>query len=424
MKYLEIKKLSDIIEIVRRSLPNEKIKIICEISQPKETHGNLWFTLKDKTGCIKAVIFQDKLKKIKDKFKDGDKVNVKGKLKLFNSGTINFIVSKIKKTEGKGDVHKLIEETKKKFEKKGYFLKIHKLKIHKFLKKILLVTSKESKARKDFISILKKNKSKIICDLLNVEVGKNCPTSICPKLKKINKRYDLVVITRGGGTDEELFGFSKPKIIEFIYSFDQPVLSAIGHQPDKPLLDLVADAVAPTPTGAAQYIIDLNKSYIRKINFIKNELNRKLANIQLKRIKKIRLLKTNLFENRNSISNEMNKIKNNYWRLLTKIPNDNFKKINDIKNLFNQNKIIFDRIKLNFKNKLKTDLTKYIMDLENLLYNMNKKQDITLYCNNKKIESPRLLNKKIFKNRNITMVWNNFQYKVIFKETSVLFNNN
>ena len=55
---------------------------------------------------------------------------------------------------------------------------------------------------------------------------------------------------------------------------------------------------------------------------------------------------------------------------------------------------------------------------------MNKKQDITLYCNNKKIESPRLLNKKIFKNRNITMVWNNFQYKVIFKETSVLFNNN
>ena len=423
MKCLEIKKLSDIIEIIRRSLPNQKIKINCEISQPKITHNNLWLSLKDKSGSIKAVVFQDKFIKINEKFKDGDKVLVKGKLKLFSNGTINLVISKIKKNDGKGDLHKLFEETKKLYEKKGYFLQIHKLKIPIILKKILLVTSKESAALKDFFTTLKKDKSKIKCDLLDVEVGKNCPTSIVPKLKNITEKYDLVIITRGGGSYEELFGFSKPKIIEFIYEFKQPVLSAIGHEINKPLLDLVADAVAPTPTGAAQFIIDINKRYLKNLNIIKYEFNRQLVDYQIKRSKQIRKTKKKLFEYRNILSKDLKDIKETYWRQLTKIPNNNFRQINNLKSLFNNNKILFTRIKLILKDKLKTDITKYIINLENLLNNLNKKQEITLYCNNKKIETPRILNKKICKNKNIIMTWNNFEYKVIFKEPNILFEN-
>ena len=66
----------------------------------------------------------------------------------------------------------------------------------------------------------------------------------------------MIVITRSGGSFEDLFGFSKPKLIEYIYNFDYPVLSAIGHMVDNPILDMVADFNAPTPSLAGQFIID------------------------------------------------------------------------------------------------------------------------------------------------------------------------
>jgi len=81
-----------------------------------------------------------------------------------------------------------------------------------------------------------------------------------------DENYDLVVITRGGGSFEELFGFSQPELIESVYKFGIPILSAIGHQVDHPLLDLVADYSAPTPSLASQFIVDWNKHHLRDLH--------------------------------------------------------------------------------------------------------------------------------------------------------------
>jgi len=93
-------------------------------------------------------------------------------------------------------------------------------------------------------------------------------------MKEENKQYDLVVLTRGGGSFQDLFGFSQPELIETIYNFHLPVISAIGHQVDNPLSDLVSDYSAPTPSLAAQFIVDFNKDYLKKLNKINgNGLN-------------------------------------------------------------------------------------------------------------------------------------------------------
>ena len=132
MTYLEIKQLS---ELIKNSLPFQKIKIIGEVSQPKLSHGNLFFYLKDKYSSIKTIIWKSKLEKIKNKIKEGDSIVVKGRLDYYqNNSTINFIVIKIIRHNGVGELHKLYKETKLKYEKLGYFLSIKKISIPVIIK--------------------------------------------------------------------------------------------------------------------------------------------------------------------------------------------------------------------------------------------------------------------------------------------------
>ena len=122
MKYLEI---SELLDMIQDSLPKKKIKLIGEVSKPKVSNGNIYFSLQDKNGSISAILWKSKIKSDK-KINDGDKIGVKGKLGFYQSkGTISFIITKIIKFNGEGDLYKLYEKHKKYFEKKGYFSKIN-----------------------------------------------------------------------------------------------------------------------------------------------------------------------------------------------------------------------------------------------------------------------------------------------------------
>ena len=119
---------------------------------------------------------------------------------------------------------------------------------------------------------------KVNQELVNVIVqGNDCPSNIIKYLednfiKNSNDTFDLIVLTRGGGSFEDLFGFCKPELIECIYKLKIPLLSAVGHQIDTTLVDYIADIVAPTPSLAAQYIVDHNKKYVKELNHIKLSL--------------------------------------------------------------------------------------------------------------------------------------------------------
>ena len=268
---LEIKQLG---EEIKNSLPDSSFKVIGEVSQPKNFRGNIYLNLKDNFCSIKSIIWKSKYETFKTEIKDGDKIIVKGKLDFYGAnGSVSFIIEKLEKHDGEGELYQLYQQYKKEFEIRGYFKKENKIQLPKKIESILLITSEQGAAIQDFIYALENNNSKLDYKIIDVPVqGSSCPKMIIDKLNSVDQNYDSVVITRGGGSFEDLFGFSQPELVEAVHNFNQPVISAIGHQVDTSLLDLVADCCCPTPSLAAQYIIDVNKKFISELEIVRDEL--------------------------------------------------------------------------------------------------------------------------------------------------------
>jgi exodeoxyribonuclease VII large subunit len=268
--------VSELTEYLKSVVSNKKVKVSGEVSQPKISNGHIYFTLKDDTNNLKTIIW--KFKNIsKDEIVEGQKVTIECKLDFYGgSGSLNLIVEKIITNEGQGELFIKYEKIKNKFESKGYFLQSRKKSISPIIKNILIITSATGAALQDFIYNLENNKSKVNYDIIDVVVqGVDCPSNICQVLEKVKNdelSYDLVIIMRGGGSFADLFGFSQPELIESVYNFNLPVLSAIGHQVDNPLLDLIADISTPTPSLAGQFIVDHNKKYLEKLETIRDDI--------------------------------------------------------------------------------------------------------------------------------------------------------
>jgi exodeoxyribonuclease VII large subunit len=272
--------VSELTDYLKSVISNKKVKVTGEVSQPVIRGGHLYFSLKDDSSNIKSIVWKSKNIN-KDAISEGQKLTLECKLDFYGgNGTINLIVDKIITQEGSGELFIKYEKIKQDFMSAGYFDKSRKKQLPKNIKDILILTSESGAALQDFIYNLDNNKSLINYDIQDVKVqGVDCPKTICDQLeqlKKANSNYDLVVITRGGGSFEELFGFSQPELIESVYNFHLPVLSAIGHQVDNPLLDLIADVSAPTPSLAAQFIVDYNKKFINGLEEIRDDVKSEL----------------------------------------------------------------------------------------------------------------------------------------------------
>jgi exodeoxyribonuclease VII large subunit len=205
--------------------------------------------------------------------------------------------------------------------------------------------------------------------MTNKRLKKNKKNKMKSKIKNKKMKYDLVVLTRGGGSFQDLFGFSQSELIESIYDFHLPVLSAIGHQVDNPLSDLVSDYTTPTPSLAAQFIVDYNRSYLKNKLKLPGDLQNKLNSDIISQLQKL-----------NSLNERVNRI----W---------------------------FD-----FNNKKKEELINELYDrlrrldsLESKLEIYNNK-DIMLNVNGKLIQSPEEL--ILVKDKIMEIIWNNVIVKV------------
>ena len=318
--------ISKLCELVKNSLPNSKFKVTGEVSQPKVSQGHLYFTLKDNTTSIKAIIWKTKYQKLKEQLNEGDKITVLGKLDYYGfTGTVSFIIDSLLENEGIGELQKEYELLKESYLQKGYFDKDKKLPIPIVIKKILILTSSNGAAIHDFLFNLQNNGSKINYDIIDVPVqGYDSPKIIASKLDELNigeLDYDLIVITRGGGSFQDLFGFSDKYIIESDYNFKKiPILSAIGHQIDNPLLDLVADYSCPTPSLASQFIVDINRKYISDFYNIKENIkNNIISNI------------FNYQKELNTLNSQLKSSFDNFHDLLYKFNNDITTELNNKK---------------------------------------------------------------------------------------------
>ncbi len=354
---ITLQKLGD---IIKNKLPNTNYIIKGEISRPKiYPSGHMYFTLKDDTYNISCKLWKSNMTNDIKKLENGDLIEVNAKLDFYSErGEISLIISQIKKLDNIGDLHAMFETMKIEFKKLGYFDK--KIKINDCIKNIAVLTSLNGAAIHDFMYALENSKSLISVDKINVIVqGDGCPKEIINYLNKNDmSKYDMVVITRGGGSMEDLWGFNNNDLIECVYHRTYPVLSAIGHMVDTTLLDFAADISAPTPSLAAQYLIDHNIKYLDNIKETKNKLLYALTNHINKQVNILdRIKNDNNSKLKESLKNKMESMKNNINDIiksnLNKLElmiikmdnnlfisdmNDNVLEFNDFNNIIHHNK--------------------------------------------------------------------------------------
>lgn len=331
----DIMNIKGLSSLIKQNLPKNKIKLSVEIREPKIRNGHMYLNLKDDYGCIQAIIWKSNITPDIRGLVDGDKVNILGNLNFYqNRCSLSFIISKLISIEGRGELIIEYENTFKKYNELGYFNDEKKLQPPHLIQNIIILTSEEGAALQDFYYGLKNGNIKLNIKLVNVIVqGNDCPKTIIDYLENNDiNNYDMVVITRGGGSFEDLFGFCKPELIECIYKLKVPVLSAIGHQVDTTLLDHVSDIIAPTPSLAAQFIVDHNKKYLDYLSNLKSEY--------YNNIKDDILFKINDIDNKkNQIKNMYLECKNNLFYKIKDTINQRINSLNQIRGKYNNNNI-------------------------------------------------------------------------------------
>lgn len=232
---------------------SEILNIIGEVSNKKLSHGHIFFTLKDIGSQLNAVIWQTEVPNVEN-FENGDKILASGYLTIFpKTNTINLKVISVQFIS-KGTIQNDIELNKIKYEQLGYF--DNKKPFPPIINKIGVITSVEGAAIQDFLYVLRKNNFNGNVIVMNtIMQGANCPISVATNLKAMDFfDLDVIVITRGGGSNEDLIGFSDPMVVEAIKEMKTFTVSAIGHEIDHTLSDYVADIRAPTPSVAADMV--------------------------------------------------------------------------------------------------------------------------------------------------------------------------
>jgi exodeoxyribonuclease VII large subunit len=277
-KYLKYKFDSD------ENLKNVFLK--GEISNFKShSTGHFYFSIKDETSKINAIMFSMNAKKINFVPVDGSKVLVAGRISVYEAtGNYQIYVDEMIE-DGVGGLYVAFEKLKEKLSNEGLFDPVHKKPIPKIPNRIGIVTAPTGAAVKDILSTIKRRFP--ICETIlfpSLVQGENAAPDIVKKIKLAeNYNLDVLIIGRGGGSIEDLWPFNEEIVARAIFESSLPIISAVGHEIDYTISDFVADLRAPTPTGAAEIavpnIIDLEK-YTRQLNIRLNENIYKKINYQ------------------------------------------------------------------------------------------------------------------------------------------------
>lgn len=269
--------VTDLTELIKNIFKinfDEPFYILGEVSNFRTSKNNVYFNLKDENAMINCVIW-DYDKKKTSKIENGSKIKAYGNMNVFSkSGTYIFTIYNYN-TIGIGNLFQEYDNLKTHYNKLGYFNENIKKKLPNVINKVGILTAIDGAALQDFLYVTKKNNflGKIYVKNCIVQ-GKDCPLSIVNGLKEVDKlNLDVIVIARGGGGFEDLYGFSDKKVIEEIHNSNTVIISAIGHETDFMISDFVADIRAPTPSIAGELISNKKTYNSGEINAILNHIN-------------------------------------------------------------------------------------------------------------------------------------------------------
>lgn len=243
--------------------------------------GHLYFSLKDETASIKVVMFASSATKLGFMPEDGMSVLVKGNLSVYERDGVYQLYAKDMIPDGVGARQIALEQLKNKLTQEGLFDHAHKKTLPAYPQNIAIITSKSGAAIKDVASVASRRYPLAKLYLFPVSVqGDLAKPSILwafDKMQSVDIPFDVCILTRGGGSQEDLWVFNDEQIVRKIFQSNIPLVSAIGHEIDTTLCDFVADMRAPTPSAAAELvtpdIMELESSLLGSKNLVFRRLS-------------------------------------------------------------------------------------------------------------------------------------------------------
>ena len=264
------------------------VSVVGEISNlAKPSSGHMYFTLKDADGAIRCAMFKNQNIKLNFSPEDGDQCVLKGQVSIYAPrGDYQLIVKTIEPA-GAGNLMQKFEVLKNKLEQEGLFNLDKKEEIPSSPKHIGIITSSTTAAFQDIISTVNRRAPNSQISLSEATVqGDEAHISIINALNRIirfNKEnsgneIDVVILSRGGGSIEDLWCFNNEELAREISSFPIPTISAVGHEIDFTICDFVSDMRVPTPTASAELVTEFNFNLRDKILKYKEELRKSIHN--------------------------------------------------------------------------------------------------------------------------------------------------
>ena len=273
--------VSEITRLIKQELESRfpEVWVMGEVSGFTRAHsGHLYFTLKDETSQISAVMWRSQAGKVPFELENGLEVVCKGRINVYEPrGRYQLQVEQVE-PKGKGALQLAFEQLKEKLHKEGLFDPELKKKLPLLPRKMGVVTSPRGAAVIDIIRTLERRFGRVHLLIYPVKVqGEGAAEEIVEGLDYFSARKDIdvVLVGRGGGSIEDLWAFNEEIVARAIFRCPIPVISAVGHEVDFTIADFVADIRASTPTAAAELVIEKEEMFVERIdNFLKRIINR------------------------------------------------------------------------------------------------------------------------------------------------------
>jgi len=309
----------------------------------KHTSGHMYFTLKDNSSQLSCVIFKGVNQNLKFRIESGMQLICFGRISIYDKrGSYQLYIEQAE-PRGVGALQLAFQQLKEKLAKEGLFDKSHKAPIPFLPTCIGVVTSPTGAAIRDILNVTRRRFSNVEIIINPVRVqGKGAEKEIADAIKEFNtfnedltlgRQIDVMIVGRGGGSLEDLWAFNEEVLARVIYDSEIPVISAVGHEIDYTIADMVSDLRAPTPSAAAELVIPKKEDLEERISAITGRLRKVLINkIGLLKERLINLRESyvlreplNLFRQAKQRVDELEKVLNTGLKALTDTKQQNLK---------------------------------------------------------------------------------------------------
>ncbi len=258
-----------------------RIRVSGEVSNCKyHSSGHIYFTLKDNTGVLSAVMFaSSRSKGLTFPMKAGDNVIVSGAIRVYEkNGSYQLYAEEIL-PQGTGLLYQKFEELKNRLEEMGMFAEEYKQPIPQYASVVGVVTASTGAAVRDIQTVAHRRNPFVQLVLYPAQVqGDGAAESIANGIRALAARgVDVMIVGRGGGSIEDLWAFNEELVARAIFDCPVPVISAVGHETDVTIADYVADRRAPTPSAAAELAVYDAAQFLQEIEAIRLTLNRSIG---------------------------------------------------------------------------------------------------------------------------------------------------